>query len=147
MRFQRRRFLRNRQIRNKNCLWWPCLLPDRDEMSNIYRGPSIDASSQVSVHLTKWFRGRRFKQNGQQKQEWPVAVMFVNRSGQNEQSLERTFHRCFLPSFSSFGREVSEEKIKMRKVNGRRTPSDGKSSHCLWQSELTTSVMTHHPCS
>jgi hypothetical protein len=46
--------------------------------------------------------------------------MFVNRSGQNEQSLERTFHRCFLPSFSSFGWEVSEEKIKMRKVNGRR---------------------------
>ena len=24
----------------------------------------------------------------------------------------------------------------MRKVNGRRTPSDGKSSHCLWQGEL-----------
>ena len=23
----------------------------------------------------------------------------------------------------------------MRKVNGRRTPSDGKSSHCLWQAE------------
>jgi len=22
------------------------------------------------------------------------------------------------------------------KVNGRRTPSDGKSSHCLWQGEL-----------
>jgi hypothetical protein len=62
--------------------------------------------------------------------------MFVNRSGQNEQSLERTFHRCFLPSFSSFGWEVSEEKIKMWKVNGRRTPSDGKSSHCLWQGEL-----------
>jgi hypothetical protein len=25
----------------------------------------------------------------------------------------------------------------MLKVNGRRTPSDGKSSHCLWQGELT----------
>jgi hypothetical protein len=49
----------------------------------------------------------------------------------NEHYLERTFHRCFLPSFNSFGWEVSEEKIKMRKVNGRRTPSDGKSSHCL----------------
>ena len=24
----------------------------------------------------------------------------------------------------------------MRKVDGRRTPSDGKSSHCLWQGEL-----------
>ena len=27
--FQRRRFLRNRPIRNKNCMWWPCLLTDR----------------------------------------------------------------------------------------------------------------------
>jgi hypothetical protein len=26
----------------------------------------------------------------------------------------------------------------MRKVNGRRTASDGKSSHCLWQGELKT---------
>jgi hypothetical protein len=24
----------------------------------------------------------------------------------------------------------------MQKVNRRRTPSDGKSSHCLWQGEL-----------
>jgi hypothetical protein len=34
---------------------------------------------------------------------------------------------------------VSEEKIKMWKVNGRWTPSDGKSSHCLWQGELKMS--------
>jgi hypothetical protein len=31
------------------------LLIDRDEMSNRNRGLSIDASYQVSVHLTKWF--------------------------------------------------------------------------------------------
>ena len=65
-----------------------------------------------------------------------MVAMFVNGSGQNEHSLERTFHRCFLPSFTSFGWGVSEEKIKMWKVNGRRMPSDGKSSHCLWQGEL-----------
>jgi hypothetical protein len=45
-------------IRNKNCLWWPCLLTDRDKMSNLYRGPSIDASYQVSVHLAKRFQRR-----------------------------------------------------------------------------------------
>ena len=44
-RFQRRRFFRNQPIRNKNCLWWPCLLTDRDEMSNLYRGHAIDASN------------------------------------------------------------------------------------------------------
>ena len=60
---QRRRFFRNRPIRNKNCMWWPCLLTDRDEMSNLHRGHSIDDSYQVSV-----------------------VAMFVNRSGWNEQS-------------------------------------------------------------
>jgi hypothetical protein len=58
-RFQWRRFLRNQPIKNKNGLWWPCLLTDQDEISNLYRGPSIDASYQVSVHLARqqnnWF--------------------------------------------------------------------------------------------
>jgi hypothetical protein len=50
------KIFKNLPIRNKNCLWWPCLLMDRDEMSNLYRGPSIDASYQISVHLAG-FRG------------------------------------------------------------------------------------------
>jgi hypothetical protein len=40
-----------------------CLLTDRDEMSNLHRGHSIDASYQVSV-----------------------VAMFANRSGRNKQS-------------------------------------------------------------
>ena len=43
----------------------PFLLTDRDEMNNMYRGPSIDASYQVSVHLAKWFQRRRFLDNDQ----------------------------------------------------------------------------------
>jgi hypothetical protein len=46
-------------------------------MSNRYRGPCIDASYQVSVHMAEGFQRRRS----------PVAAMFVNGSGQNEQSL------------------------------------------------------------
>jgi hypothetical protein len=53
--FEKRRFLYNRSIRNKNYLWRPCLLTDRDEMSNLYRRPSIVAAYQVSVHLAKNF--------------------------------------------------------------------------------------------
>jgi hypothetical protein len=34
---------------------------DRDEISNLYRGPSIDASYQVSVHLVEGFQRRRLK--------------------------------------------------------------------------------------
>ena len=63
--FQRRRFLRNRPIRNKNCMWWLYLLTDRDEMSNLHRGHAIDASYQVSVHLAKRFQKRRFLKIGQ----------------------------------------------------------------------------------
>jgi hypothetical protein len=74
--FQRRRFFRNRPTRNKNCMWWPCLLTNWDEMSNLHRGHSIDDSYRVSV-----------------------VAMFANQSGCNEQSSSRTFHRWFLPSF------------------------------------------------
>jgi hypothetical protein len=59
-------------------------------MSNLYRGPSIDASYQVSVHMAEGFQRRRLK--------------------------------C--------------EKLTDDRRDGRRTPSDGKSSHCLWQGEL-----------
>jgi hypothetical protein len=85
--FQRRRFFRNRPIRNKNCLCRPCLLTDQDEMNNLHRGPSIDVSYHVSVHLAKRFQGRRFFKSASQKQELPLAAMCVNGSGQNEQSL------------------------------------------------------------
>ena len=54
------KIFRNRPIRKKNRLWWPCLLMDWNIMSNIYRGPSIDASYQVSVHLAMLFQRRRF---------------------------------------------------------------------------------------
>jgi hypothetical protein len=65
---------------------------DRDEMNTLYRG-------------------EEFKKSVNQKQESPVAAMFVNGSGRNEHYLQRTFHRCFLPSYGSFRQAVSEEKI------------------------------------
>jgi hypothetical protein len=40
-------------------------LTNRDEMSNLHRGHSIDASYQVSVHLIKWFQRKRFFYIGQ----------------------------------------------------------------------------------
>ena len=61
-------------------------------MNNLWRGPSIDASYQVSLHLAEWFKRRRLK--------------------------------C----------EKLTDDI-------RRTPSDGKSSHCLWQGELKTMIL------
>jgi hypothetical protein len=60
-RFQKRRFFLNQPIRHNNFLWQPCLLTDQDKMDNLYRGPAIDASYQVSVHLAKGFQSRRLK--------------------------------------------------------------------------------------
>jgi hypothetical protein len=78
-RFQRRRFFRNQPIRNKNGLWQPCLLTNRDEMSNIHRGPAIDASYQVSVHLVKRFpRGEIFLNQPIRNKNclwWPCLLM------------------------------------------------------------------------
>jgi hypothetical protein len=34
-------------------------------MSNLHRGPSIDAFYKVSVHLAKWFQRRRYFLIGQ----------------------------------------------------------------------------------
>jgi hypothetical protein len=62
-RLQRRRVFRNRPIRSNNCPWRPCLLTIWDDMSKFYRGPSIDASYQVSVNLAKRFQRRRFFRN------------------------------------------------------------------------------------
>jgi hypothetical protein len=67
------------------------LLTDQDEISNLYRGPSIDASYQVSVHMVEGFQRRRLK--------------------------------CG---------KLTDDR--------RRTPSNGKSSRCLWQGELKMDV-------
>jgi hypothetical protein len=54
-------FKKSANQKQENCLWRPCFLMDRDEMSNLYRGPSIDASYQVSVHLAEGFQRIRLK--------------------------------------------------------------------------------------
>jgi hypothetical protein len=50
-------------------------------MSILHRGPAKDASYQVSIHLAKWLLRRRFFRNQpNQKQEWPVVAMFISRN-------------------------------------------------------------------
>jgi hypothetical protein len=62
------------------------------------------------------FRGEDFKKSANQKQKIPMAAMFVNGSGQNEQCLERTFHRCFLLHLA----EGFQRRLKCE-VNERQT--------------------------
>ena len=90
-------------------------------MSKFYRGPSIDASYQVSYHLAKLFQKSTNK-----KQELPTTAMFVNGSQRNEQFPQRTFYRS--PRFGPFGQAVSEQKIF------RNRPIRNK--NCMWWSCL-----------
>ena len=46
--------------------------------------------------------------------------MFVHGSKRNEQILQRTFHRCFLPSFISLGQAASEEKLFQKSTNKKQ---------------------------
>jgi hypothetical protein len=56
---------KNQPITNKNLLWLPGLLTDRNEMSNLYRGSSTDSSYQVLDDLAKQFQRRGFLEIGQ----------------------------------------------------------------------------------
>jgi hypothetical protein len=89
------------QLNEQNWNLVGCLLTDRDKMSNLHRGHSINASYQFSVHLAKRLQRRRFYKNRPIRNKnclWqPCLVMDHNKM----YSLESTFHRCFLPSFSS----------------------------------------------
>ena len=102
---------RNRPITNKNCLWWTYLLMDREEMSNLHRGPSIDASYQASVHLAKRFQRRIFFRNQPIRNKncvWRPCLLTDRHKMSN---LNRgPSIDALLPSFSSFGQTVSEEK-------------------------------------
>jgi hypothetical protein len=111
------------------------LLTNRDEMNILYRGPSIYASYKVSVHLAKRFQRRWFFQKStNQKQELPMVAMFVNESRTYEQSLKRTYHRCFLPCFGSFDQAVSERKIFIEITTNYWI----RYKNCLWWAYLWT---------
>jgi hypothetical protein len=131
------KIFRNRPSRNKNCLWWPCLLLNWNEMTHFYREPSIDPSYQVFVHLAMQLQRRR---------------SFRNQPIRNKNCLWRSCLLTDLDEMSFFfykGPDIDDSyqvsvhlakgsqrrRLKCEKLKDDRwwTPSDGKSSHCLWQ--------------
>ena len=129
--FQRRRFFRNRPIRNKNCMWWPCLLTDRDELSNLHRGHSIDVSYQVSVHMAKQFQRRRFFRNRPIRNKncmwWPCLL-----TDRDEMS---SIHRGHSID-ASYQVSVHMAKQFQRRIFFRNRPIRNK--NCMWWPCLLT---------
>ena len=82
--------------------------------------PPIGASHQVLVIWLSSYREEDIQKSINQKQEWPVAAMFINGSELNEQLIQMTFQGCFLPSFDSFGKAVSEKKIFQKSTNQKQ---------------------------
>ena len=89
----------------------PVSLTFHSALRKLNTEPPIGASHQGLVIWLSSYREEDIQKSTNQKQEWPVAAMFINGSELNEQSLQMTFQGCFLPSFDPFGQAVSEETI------------------------------------
>ena len=63
-----------------------------------------------------------FLKSTNQKQDFPVVAMFLDASGRNDQSaqISKTFHRCLLPSFGSFGKAVSEKIFRNQPIRNKK---------------------------
>ena len=81
--FQRRRFLEVNQSETRIACGGN-VFTNLDEMSNLYRGPSYDASYQVSIHFSKRFQRKRFFRNQ------PIR----NKNGLWEYMSNRSLPRC-----------------------------------------------------
>jgi hypothetical protein len=126
-------FFRNRPIRNKNYLWWPCLLTNRAKMSNLYRGPSIDASYQVSVHLGNRFQRRRFFRTHPIRKKNCLLQPFLLSDRDEMNNLYRgPYIDASYPVLVHLAKRFPRRKLKCEKfTDGRqwRMPSDGNRAH------------------
>jgi hypothetical protein len=101
-------------------------------MSILYRGSSIDAFYQMSVHLGKRFQRRRFFRNQ------PISI--YGRFSINFAHFVPICLQTWPPQVILISDWLISKKSS---VNRRQTPSYDKSSHCLCQGELKRKIVFH----
>jgi hypothetical protein len=117
--------------RNMEILYRILSLCNRDEMRQFHRGPYINASYQVSVHLAKRFQRRRYFRNQPTRNrnvQWRSCLL----KDRNEM-----INPYRVPSIdASYQVSVHLAKLFLRRNLFRHWPSSNK--NCLWQSCLST---------
>ena len=80
---------------------------------------------------------RRFLEIDQSETRMPVATMFVNETGMCDLYRGTSIYASYQVS-AHLAEGFQRGRLKCEKLTNdrRRTPSDGKSSHCPWQDEL-----------
>jgi diphthamide biosynthesis methyltransferase len=89
---------------------WPLLLKIEHRVKlHVFGNNSKTVNNIRNLTWIKMISTGRSKTLANQKQELPLAAIFVGGMGRNEETLLRTLYRCFLPSLVPFGPVVSEE--------------------------------------
>jgi hypothetical protein len=124
-------FFTNRPTRNKNCMWRPCLLTDQDEMSNQYRGPSMDASYEVSVHWTKRFQRRIFSWNRPvRNKNFPCQSCLLTNRDEMSNLYIGTSKGASYQMFFHLGKRFQRRSLSRNRPTGNK--------NCLWRPCLLT---------
>ena len=130
----------NEPIRNKNCLGWPCLLMDPNEMSNHNRGSPIDTYflRRLGCFLPRFGSFGQSVSEEKNSKNQPISnknrlwrLCLLTDLGRNEQSVQRIFQSCFITNFGLCNYAVSEEKIFFRNQPIRQ-------KNVLWWPRLLT---------
>ena len=107
-------------------------------MSNFYRGSSKDASYQVLIYLDRRFLRFFRNQPIRNKNDLWRPCLLTDRDEMSilykGPSMDASYQVSVHLAEGFQRRRLKCEKLT---VDRRRMASDGKSSHCLWQGELT----------
>ena len=120
-RLQRRIFFRTQPIRNKNCLWWPCLLTDHDEMSIFKEDLPYMLSTQFRFIWPCSFRGEDFQKSANQKQKLHVQPCLLSDRDEMNNLYRGPYIDASYLVFVHLAKGFQRIRLKCEKLTDRQT--------------------------